>query len=317
MSETTPTPSVHDWFRARMAPQAFGLLDDAEEVRFLGHARECPDCDEAMKVFARDNREELRSAGHVPARMLARWDRARTRLRGLARRAVRAHLESCEACRQDLTLLGHTPALEVIPELESDDDAMAPRAVRLAEGTATRPAARPPRRWVPWALGGWATAATAAAIVLAVVPRGPTVVEGPTIPAAPLPSIAPTAEPTYTLDSGPPTLRLRTALRGGPDTGNSIVIRDEARVIQLLVGPFDLPEGQPLEAEVLRGDETLQRQTISRPGASGVGLLFGHERAPLAPGDYRLRLVSRPPVGASAMRPDTVEFSFRLVQRSR
>src|SRR5436190_23873950 len=108
----------HTWFRARLDPQALGLLDEDEEQRFLDHADACGPCAAAMKSH-RQNAPVGGPDPHIPPHIIARWDRASIRVRGLPREMIREHLENCAACRQDLEALGFAPTLAYDPGLDA------------------------------------------------------------------------------------------------------------------------------------------------------------------------------------------------------
>src|SRR5436190_10876613 len=153
----------HSWFRARLDPQALGLLDEEEEKRFLEHARACEGCAAAMKAH-RENPPLGGPDVHIPPHVIARWDRASRRVEGLPRKMFREHLEHCASCRQDLEVLGFTPSLPLDQALEAGEaDPLKPTT------TTTEVALKQPDRqvlivkryglcardrWRGWALGG-------------------------------------------------------------------------------------------------------------------------------------------------------------------
>ena len=237
----------HRWARARLAASRLGLLGEADEARLRAHLVACEACREA----AEPSEEEPGTAadGHVPATLVARWDRARHELRGLERALVRRHLERCAGCREDLAALGHAAELEVVPGLEWDagEDLADRRAAREEPEPAPRRLVLQPAPAAPWRrrdrlLAGWATLATAAALVLLVpVLRQPMplhwsqdtrgVVSPPTVPA---PAVS------LTLDVAGAAHALRAPSRDGEAAAQVLRLGDSTGVVAL-AGP---PNGE-------------------------------------------------------------------------
>jgi hypothetical protein len=175
---------LHAWFHERLPAYAAGLLRGEEAEQFTRHAGECASCREALELFRREPGEQMRDE-HIAPSIIARWGHARTTLRGLEREMVRRHIESCEVCRQGLRLLGFEPVLERIPELElqGDLDQRVAEIQRELDAESTPGPSRPieadaplmpasvpvpgrsRQRWI----GAWATLATAAAFVMALL----------------------------------------------------------------------------------------------------------------------------------------------------
>lgn len=332
---------THARFRRRLPSHAAGLLSESEEREFLEHRAQCEDCRRAFDEFTASDEAALTERGaHIPAAMLARWPLARRQLAGLERAMVREHLRHCDECRGDLERAGHAPELEHLPGYEATPRPLdwrarlfgrPPRsgAARMAEpsegrahGVPAAPGARRaadrPRRWAPWLLGGWATAATTAAVILAVIPPRIREPEEPPAPAVPPATAVPAPAPArgYTLEAVTAAARLKTPRRGPSESPTTIVTGEDTRYVQLTVGALDLPEGKALEAGVLVGDRVLMRRVLDRRGSEGVSLVFGRADRALVPGDYTLRLTA-PPSAAGGAAPDTVEFAFRVVRRPR
>ena len=215
----------HAWVRRRLAAWRSGLLPDEDSLSVASHLETCPDCKDLAETFPRS--AGAHPEAHIPASVIAEWKQAQTGLRGLERALVRRHLERCEACRQDLELLGHAPVLERIPALESNavlapvatpplgaarevagavDGAGAPAATPSPAQTVIRVVRTAPRvRWWDRALVGWSSLATAAAIVAVVVHLRRPFVEGvpsPVVAISPAPVAAPPA-PREETPSGP------------------------------------------------------------------------------------------------------------------
>jgi hypothetical protein len=326
----------HSWFRARLDPQALGLLDEEEEKRFLEHARACEGCAAAMKA----HRENLPLGGpdiHIPPHIIARWDRASRRLEGLPRKMFREHLEHCAACRQDLVALGFTPSLPLDPELErGEDDPMKP-TLTTAEVALKQPdrqvlivkrySLSERDRWRGWALGGVAGAALATAAAVLILPnvareraittspltRGQAVPRGPSESPEQAPAIPREPVDKVVMDVVPPVVALLPATRAGESPEAHLEIRGDQRFIQLGVPDLYVPDTTVLRATLRDERGALLLDMTLRYGelTAGRTLLVGNPRLPFTPGLYRLVLT--PAVGAGA---PPIEFRMR-VERAR
>lgn len=182
--------SEHFWSLSRVLAYRVGLLEEQEERRFLAHLESCQECREALQSLSDGVTPRGTEGAHVSAGLIARWDRARSVLRGLERAMVGQHLEGCEDCRRDLEFLGFEPSLA--PVLDTDAEGIAgsvQTAERPGEETRLEPGpaedrpgrsqeagtirAHEPRergagggwpRW-RWALGGCAAVATAVVLL--------------------------------------------------------------------------------------------------------------------------------------------------------
>jgi len=139
----------HRWFGKRVLARSVGLLDEADEARFREHLDRCASCASLWKDFTDAGSELADAPGHLPAAMVARWDRALRALRGIEREAALEHVEACRACREEIEAAGHVLGAE-------------PAAGRPAHGM--KPAAAR-RSWPPF-LGGVLVGAAAAAVAL-------------------------------------------------------------------------------------------------------------------------------------------------------
>lgn len=174
----------HSWFRRQFVAFRAGLLEEAQEERFQTHLSKCDECRKAWDAYLEGEYRDETRVRHIPSAMVARWGIAGATLRGLERAMVRQHLEHCSQCRQDLEVLGFDPVLPYVPELEPQSqmrDAVREETPARGEAAITQelePPAGPVIRiirqerpgglaaWWSWAFGGWAVAATAAALVL-------------------------------------------------------------------------------------------------------------------------------------------------------
>lgn len=319
MSDPPIDEQEHDWFRARLDRHAMGMLDEAEERRFQSHAAACADCGEVLKI-SRENLARIAREGHIPARLLARWDRASSRLRGVARRMVREHLESCAECRQDLESVGFRPELEVVADLEGDPDPeAAPVPAPVAPAREIHLVLNGRRRWTTGWLAGAAGAALATAATLLVVstlpPRPPPTGDpGPAMtlpPAEPTPAPAPAAAPPL-LAPLPPPLELRGPHRGpGDEPVPSLRIGPDARYVQLALPELFLADSVTIDLRIEGPDgrTLLDARRRSHELHARRTLLFGSPEQALAAGRYRL--VVRSPF---AREPRVGDFRFDLVR---
>lgn len=128
----------HRWVSARLAAWRAGLLSDEDAAAIAEHVTACEACRELTRGFEGEASASTVHAGeHLPPSMLGTWPRARRELRGLERALVRAHLQRCAECRQDLELLGHAPRLEHDLALEGAAATIAAPATSPAASTAT------------------------------------------------------------------------------------------------------------------------------------------------------------------------------------
>jgi hypothetical protein len=158
---------------------------------------------------------------------------------------------------------------------------------------------RPRRAWVPWALGGWATAATTAAVLLLVNP-----------PTVPLVARVALTTPRLALDPAPATIMLQgTTLRASaPATTIQIGLR--ARFARFALPELHLPDTATVYLTIIGPEGLLdvfycRSRDLHPPHA----LLLGHPDAVLAPGNYRLDV--RAPFAAE---PSVGMYAFRLTR---
>ena len=322
-----PGSDMHGWFRRRLPAYVGGLLSELEERRFVEHRAQCEDCRRAFDEFTASDEIVLTERGvHIPAPMLARWARAQRALTGVERSMVRAHLDRCEECRADLQSLGQTAELEFIPALEAapgespgtapPGDDLASGAARVAEPVreaAARVHRGPGRRWVPWLVGGWATAATATLLVVVLAPGGPrppALESRPTAGAAMIGS-RPAPTPRYVLDVLATAGALQGTLRGPDQETTTIRIGPEARFVHLTLPEAFLPDTTTLDLRILGPDAStlLEIRRRNEDFFHHRTLLFGSPDTALVPGSYRV-IVSAPFAGD----PDVGAYRFRLVR---
>lgn len=331
--------AVHGWWRARLAARRAGLLTESEEQRFDRHLAECDECRSSWEATI----EKDAGAGtghspgepHIPPAMLARWETARAELRGLERAMVREHLETCAECRQDLEVLGFEATLERVPDWEWAGE----RGLDPAEGSKPRhdlshqsnvgadrsrvdirilrPA--PKRDWGRWAFGGWATVATAAALVLVLNP-GAVHLGGRSM--TPDSSLSPTPipEPPRALGLtvvGPP-ISLRPGTRGAAiPSPVALEIDSLTTLVPLVIEPLYLPPAIPVDVTVRNeaGNE-LVRTTIPNRELRSGRLLLSNGGAPLQPGQYAVHLRGGPAPNAALPEPEEADYHFELRLRS-
>ncbi len=277
------TPDPHLWVRARFDARALGLLDEADDARFAAHLAECDAC----AVLAETHRANLppspRPTPHLPTTLIATWAHVSAELRGLERRMVREHLESCAECRRDLELLGHASVLASDPALEHTSHAERERADER------RPS---PRLAVPrpssrgWWLGGAAGAAlaTAACVLLYAGPLRRT----PSMPSQ-REFVTPPAGRPDRLELAPPTavLRAPTRAQASPAAASLTIPAGTSRValrlpewsgsgsspVRVVV---DWPEARARCDLTFRFGDLLARRSVYLESGAG----------PLPPGNY-------------------------------
>jgi hypothetical protein len=323
----------HRWYEARLAAQALDLLDETDSARLAAHLAGCVECREAMRDLAPE------PAGrdldpHLPATIVARWERAKGTLRGLERSMVRRHLERCPECREDLGALGHQATLEWATELETatppqadevpavDGDAR-PEGERSAERSGLeqvviRPARGGRLSWRERLLGAWAGAASVAAVLLLVsVFQRPSVLPPSSVSgmvggarpgagtAAPAPSIR--------LDVAGAAQALRSPMRdgGGSEPGQVIVIRAGAVAVRVppVIAPLDAAVTVELRAA---GGRVLASAVARVRELQGGSIVLSGTGAALPPGRYVLRLVTGPDADSVLHAPESVEYPFTL-----
>ncbi len=337
-----PRTDEHRWARVRLAAFASGLLDGSDEERLCRHAGECAECradvDDSMPGAPDPGR------GHIPAGIVASWDRARLRLRGLERTLVRRHLERCDECRQDLEALGFAPMLDVVPELESvpmegvlpiatgptpddagpglaadDGRATVRPVIRILRGSESRPS-NPRREGILFA---WATLATAAAAALVVVPLV-THLPVPRASAPPAPGMSAPLHPEATPTRAPQfPLRLavlddahtiRSALRGGDSVVSTIPITASTRYLSLALPPLFAPESASATIEIIGADGLTLARVEARLGEIRPrhALLLASDARPIPAGHYTLRFTTPPESRSPLTTPEVADYRFEL-----
>ena len=144
------TPPDHQWALTRLTRYATGTLPEQETLELQAHLDHCTDC-QARLAPVRDLGPA--DAAHLPASLVATWDRSAKRLSPVERDLVGKHLSTCSACRETLEFAGHEA---VLPVLVAEPERRA-RITKLS--------------WVrSWAYGVSAVAAAAAAWLLVVQP---------------------------------------------------------------------------------------------------------------------------------------------------
>ena len=309
----------HRWVRARLTARGAGLLTEDEARQVEEHLANCAECRMHGRAF--EAALDPGDVTHVPPTLIARWPDVRGALRGLERAMVRRHLERCAECRQDLELLGHSPRLEYVPELEIEGTASrdpargtaAPEPVSTTASPAPGPRATPAatiirvvpagirRRWRERALLAWASLATAtAAVAIVVLSRRP-VIEG--VPEAlwatlPPPVVAP-APPRgregLTVRLAPRPRSLKGPARGSRGGKVTVIpVVGPVGSLALSVRPLDVPDTAMVMVVLLAADgDTLfkvrHRQWEFFPKQV---LVIDGGRSPLPPGPYVLELAS-------------------------
>ncbi len=152
---------THEWTLARLGVWAAGLQDERDAEAVERHLEECSSCRAAADELRRPQFPEDSWGQHLPASVLATWDRSAPRLRGMLRRLARQHLERCATCRSELKTLGYRPELEWVPEMEERASQVARDRGRVVRSQGAGAWIRWRPAWgAPFAAGFAAVAAT-------------------------------------------------------------------------------------------------------------------------------------------------------------
>lgn len=309
-----PPPADHAWVLSRLAPYWAGLLDDSANERVESHVASCEPCRRAWEAQSATPAITPGAEAHVPAALVADWDRQQRTLRGLERATVRHHLERCDDCRRDLQALGHEPVLEFIAALEPEGmmpgTAAPPAAARREVRPTAMEGALDRLRRFNWVLGSWAALATSAAAVMTfVLLRG-----GAPIPEGTLPQPGFGGPGTTSISSGAlPSVEAAVTLvlqPGAPGEGPVALAPAAAprRVIALQLRGLTTAPDDSLRFVIEQGSRTVVRQALpAKLAADSVFtvVLRGAPRA-LPPGAYRLL------VGSAA---GERAYAFRIAER--
>lgn len=291
----------HVWCRERLLTHVLGLLDEQTESRIERHLASCPNCPSdlaQLQELRGDAGEASADRGHIPAAMIARWDRTSKLLSGAEGELVRQHLERCPSCRNDIETLGQreAPVQQQAPEQS---------AVPMQPPAPVRPTLRIVRHraWAPWTLGAGAGALATAALMLLMLRPPP---QAPVQPGAPTPPGPGEHAPPSSPEAPRAIVEVLpwvapAELRGAP------AVLEVQEGTQELVLAAALPEELPAHAtafvEIYAPSGDLLARTLTQPshGQAGTLLVRLHTPEPLAAGVYRA--VVRPTAGNSAHTP--------------
>ncbi len=293
-------PSPH-LCEATLAALAAGLLPDDARVDARGHLQACAGCTERWTNSLAGREAEGADERHLPAAMIARWDRARAHLRGVERELVRQHLERCAACRDELLVVGHA---HPVSDLVDSAIWAAPGAPGASSGG---PADRPARhraagdRSVRWSLPGVAGGlALAAVLVFALL--GPWDLGG---------HLGGLPEDHHRASGVVPWVA-PGQFRGDPAR---VALPAGARAVSLLVGvPGELDVQRPAAVTVTGPGGAVRLEATVRPSdlASGTLVVLLAVSEPLTAGTYVVTLTQDPAAGAD---PLTEVSTFRITHR--
>ncbi len=291
-----PPPADHAWVLSRLAPYWAGLLEDSANERVESHVASCEPCRRAWEAQSATPAFAPGTEAHVPAALVADWERQQRTLRGLERATIRHHLERCDDCRRDLVALGHEPVLEFIAALEPEGmmprATPSPAAARRTERPTAMDHALDRLRRFNWVLGSWAALATSAAAVMTfVLLRG-----GAPIPEGTLPQPGFGGPGTTSITSGAfPSVEAAVTLVLQPDApGEGPVALTPAmsprRVIALQVRGLTAAPRDSLAFVIEQGSRTVVRQSLRAKLAADSVFTVILRGAPTAlpPGAYRL-----------------------------
>src|SRR5262249_1448636 len=130
-----------------------GLLDEQEHTWLVAHLSACDDCRAIGEDLAARSEFDAATSGHLPSRLISRWDTESPGLPEVVRDLVLAHLRTCELWRRGVELGG--PALPA----ETREAAHPAPAVMPKPAWRARLAYSRTRFWL--AAGGLAAAAAA------------------------------------------------------------------------------------------------------------------------------------------------------------
>lgn len=323
----------HAWFRARLEAHLSGLLDEREDRLFVEHASACDACAKRLADYALED-EPATDTGHVPAGMFAAWPRATRELRGLERMMVRRHLERCAACRQELELLGHSPALPLDAALEGAhaSDAAGTAAAAVAAGGVAAGSGSPrvivmrsggARRWDAWfAWSGWAAAVLMVAIMLVAPWRAPGISErerelgrGTLAPSAE--RAAPVPEAGEAVPGLAIPVRLAGRMRGDASGATRVEVPANACQLALAIPALDIPDTAAVRVQLLGpGGGVLDERQLRNSDLFGSALvLMGHWGRPFEPGRHRVVVRGAPGPGALVTGDEVREFELDVARR--
>lgn len=283
-------PNGHQWFLTQLIPYRCGLLEAEEERRFEEHLSKCAPCKETWARYQTEHESEARAQEHIPSAIIVRWDIAQDRLSGFERDLMHEHLQWCDDCRQDLVAVGFEPHLE---KIISHDEGAASQPVNLVFR------GRVGVGWRERLFGGWAVAATAAA-VLVWVWMGSMPDADKTSTGTILPWVSP------------------GQLRGARDQ-NAITVASGTRS---LIVPVKLPDsirpGETPVIEIYSPENTLLASAkVEQHDVATLGrvMFFIQSGKPLVSGSYRV-LIWRDDREDTAEAVDESYFELRVVEPS-
>lgn len=270
-----------------------GLLPPDREDRARQHLDACVDCAVRWESMLSGREAEGASERHLPAAMVARWDRAQAQLQGIERELVGQHLERCPACRQELQALGHEPVLSPVKSL-GPPAAPPKRTVHRATGRGRF------ARWPTLGLAG----GLAIAAVLVIALLGPW--EGAGLPGGT------TDDPTLATGGGVVPWVAPGQFRGDPAR---VAVPAGSRMVTLLLGvPAGMDVRRPASVTVLDpGGSTLLESVVATADlASGTLVVFLQAAEPLAPGTFTV-VLAQAAVAGEAGRQEI--FTFQVLHR--
>jgi hypothetical protein len=261
----------HGWVLKRLPALGAGLLDEREETRLRAHLAGCDACRAEWDDIPLTG-DDLAEAAHIPSSVLAQWKTAE--LEGFERDMVGAHLARCAECRHDLELLGHAP--ELTPVAIPGGDGARPGARSTRPGPRPRAAAAPAsggQRWVPWAIGSWAVAASVVAVTLALrmphteAPGAMSPLGNPSS-AGRTPEAAP-SDQAPTISRLSPAVRLVSPERGAEDGDIQKIALGGEETLRVVIEPL-------IDVDL---DATIRIQLVGADGTSHAELLLPHREA--------------------------------------
>ncbi len=266
--------SEHEWAVVRLAAFASGLMPDEAHDRFEAHAASCDACQTLLSQLRVEHQE---NGHHISRRVLLDWKNQLGGMKGLQRRLVLQHLESCDECQAVLEHLGVDPQ-------------SGPRPVEV-----DRPIWVRREFWMGTGFGG--LAAAAAALVLTFNPIRRDYVRSEV---GSEPEVVVQTPSLGTLTSVPEPARLGTD-RSGSQGRTVVHPTADRRAASIFVQPTDLMPGQRVALSILWGDSVVVETMLESVDFGEDRRLLWRSPSSITPGRYSLVL-------ATSARAETLAF---------
>src|SRR5690242_16793653 len=101
-----PRNLEHAWALERLTAFSIGMLPEDDTLRLEEHLAGCDGCRARLAALRPVPGAD---AAHLPASLIATWERTARLLGESERGLIASHLEACAACRAALAFAGHEP----------------------------------------------------------------------------------------------------------------------------------------------------------------------------------------------------------------